>query len=512
MARALLCLAASSLCLLAGCFVASPNAGGAQASNGRNSPAVAAGQRPVDPAAIALPAGYHIEPVCTGLTYPTGMTFDDQGRLYVTESGYAYGEDFTTPRLLRVDRSQTTEIARGDVRDGMSNGPWNGVVFANNLLYICEGGVRDGGRIIGVSPKGGQLTEFIKGLPTMGDHQLNGPVVADGYLYFATGTATNSGVVGTDNADFGWLKRHRDFHDIPAKDITLTGQNFTTDNLLSPGSKEKVTTGAYVPFGTPTTAGQVIKGQVPCTGGIMRVSFAAAGGSPNIEVVAWGLRNPFGLAAGPDGRIFVTENSYDVRGSRPVWGTGDLLWALDPKTPGTWYGWPDYFAGERLEDNPGHYKAPGKDAPKTLIANPPNTPPKPVAWFGVHSSACGLDFDRSGKFGHRGDAFVAQFGDMTPGVGKLLAPVGFKVVHVDVTNGVVYDFAVNRGKENGPASALKHGGLERPIACRFSPNGDALYVLDFGVLTEDAKGKPHPVRNTGVLWKITRDATTATGG
>jgi len=252
----------------------------------------------------------------------------------------------------------------------------------------------------------------------------------------------------------------------------------------------------------------VIKGQAPCTGAVMRMSLN--GGKP--EVVAWGLRNPFGLAVSSDGQIFVTENSFDVRGSRPVWGTGDLLWALDLNNLGKWFGWPDYFAGERLEDNPGHFKAPGHDAPKTLIADPPNTPPKPLAWFGVHSSACGLDFDRSGRFGHRGDAFVAQFGDMSPGVGKLLAPVGFKVVHVDVTNGVVYDFAVNRGKENGPASALKHGGLERPVACKFSPAGDALYVLDFGVLTEDSKGKPHPVRNTGVLWKITRTENVATGG
>ena len=43
--------------------------------------------------------------------------------------------------------------------------------------------------------------------PAYGDHHTNGPVIKDGYIYFSTGTATNAGVVGPDNAEFGWLKR-----------------------------------------------------------------------------------------------------------------------------------------------------------------------------------------------------------------------------------------------------------------------------------------------------------------
>ncbi len=127
-----------------------------------------------------------------------------------------------------------------------------------------------------------------------------------------------------------------------------------------------------------------------------------------------------------------------------------------------------------------------------------------MTWFGVHSSADGLDIDRGDGFGFSGDAFVAQFGDMSPGVGKVLAPVGFKVVRVEIEGGIVHDFAVNRGKENGPASKLGRGGLERPVACRFDPSDHALYVVDFGVLTEDAQGNACPVANTGVLWRITR--------
>jgi hypothetical protein len=84
---------------------------------------------------------------------------------------------------------------------------------------------------------------------------------------------------------------------------------------------DKATTGAFSPFGRATTPGQKVPGRVPCSGAILRVR--PEGGK--VELVAWGLRNPFGLAFSPSGELFVTDNSYDERGSRPIWGTGDLL-------------------------------------------------------------------------------------------------------------------------------------------------------------------------------------------
>jgi hypothetical protein len=83
-------------------------------------------------------------------------------------------------------------------------------------------------------------------------------------------------------------------------------------------------------------------------------------------------------------------------------------------------------------------------------------------------------------------------------------------VRVDLTTGVIEPFAVNRGKKNGPASKLKTGGLERPVACRFDPSGEALYVVDFGIMTMDKTG-PKPRENTGVLWRIVRSDEPAQG-
>jgi hypothetical protein len=120
----------------------------------------------------------------------------------------------------------------------------------------------------------------------------------------------------------------------------------------------------------------------------------------------------------------------------------------------------------------------------------------------VHSSADGFDFSRNPAFGHVGEAFVAEFGDQAPATGKVLGPVGYKVVRVDVTNGLVEDFAVNRSRANGPASVLGGGGLERPVSARFDPEGRALYIVDFGVLSQLPNARPE--EGTGVLWRVVR--------
>jgi glucose/arabinose dehydrogenase len=256
-----------------------------------------------------------------------------------------------------------------------------------------------------------------------------------------------------------------------------------------------VTTGAFAPFGQVTQPGAIVRGQVPCSGAILRIP--ATGGKP--ELVAWGFRNPFGLAFSPDGALYATDNGYDDRGSRPVHGAGDLLWRVDS---GHWYGWPDYHGHRRLDDGD-HYTPSGKPVPAPVLADPPERPPQPVAVLAVHSSSDGFDVSRSARFGYAGRAFIAQFGDQVPTTGWVHAPVGFKVVMVDLRSGEIDDFAVNRGKMNGPASWLGGGGLERPIAARFDPSGDSLYVVDFGVLTMSSAGaRPQP--GTGALWRIHR--------
>jgi glucose/arabinose dehydrogenase len=503
--------------LLAACYAIRPTEGGGRAK---------AGERAYSAEAIALPAGYRIEAVATGLTYPTAVVFDDTGGLYVVEAGYAYGEDYTVPRLLKVRGRNLFETVAASPD---TNGPWTGAAYApggekgRGSFYVAEGGHRKGGRILRIGTDG-SVRPLIENLPSFGDHHTDGPVLGpDGMIYFGQGTATNSGVVGPDNADFGWLADHPGFHDTPCQDVTLAGVNYRSRDAR--GGKGEVETGAFSPYGTRTAEGQIIRGEIPCNGAILRIPPAGAhanagandAAAGKAELVAWGFRNPFALAFAPDGRLFAIDNGYDQRGSRPIWGAGELLWEVHQ---GNWYGWPDYSGaksvdhaeftpphGERprrlLQKPPGPWLATQAAAGRAVPEASPELPPAPAAVLPVHSSADGIDFSPSEAFGYAGQAFVAEFGDMAPQVGKVLEPVGFKIVRVDLARGVAEDFAVNR-RGLGPASRSGGGGLERPVALRFSPDGKSLYVADFGVMAVDAGGsKPRP--RTGAVWRIWKE-------
>src|SRR3954469_6485316 len=108
------------------------------------------GARKVDASDVAVPAGYQLRAVATGLTFPTGITFDSDGAIYVVESGYAYGEVWTKPRLLRIESTgRFREIAAGQ-----KNGPWTGVSFHDGNFYVAEGGELEGGRILKITANG----------------------------------------------------------------------------------------------------------------------------------------------------------------------------------------------------------------------------------------------------------------------------------------------------------------------------------------------------------------------
>jgi glucose/arabinose dehydrogenase len=339
------------------------------------------------------------------------------------------------------------------------------------------------------------MEELVADLPGIGDHQANAPVAGpDGKIYFGIGVATNCGVVGGDDYAFEWLAKHPEFCDIPGADITLVGRNYESPDFLG-SVTDRVSTGAYMPFGRPSAPGQVVPGQVKCTGSILRCN---PDGS-ELELVAWGFRNPYGLAFHPNGRLFATEHGMDERGARYVMDDPDDFYLVEQ---GRWYGFPDFASGVRLDDpswgEGGHGREP------VLAKHPEPSPPRPVATFKTHAAANGLDFCRDDAFGFPGQAFVACFGDLAPitTLTRALGPAGFKVVRVDPERGQVVDFAVN--KIAGPASMLPHQGFERPSHCRFGPDG-ALYVVDYGIIKiAPEAGGIRSQEGSGALWRIRR--------
>jgi glucose/arabinose dehydrogenase len=446
------------------------------------------GSRRHAPEDIGLPGGYAAELVAGGFTAPVHVSFDPDGNAYVTESGH---KSESPPRVFRVDTSTGECHLVVDLSDRWTpTGAATGAVWHDGGLIVTNTDT-----ILRVELDG-TVRELVTGLPGLGDHQTNHPVIGpDGRVYWGQGCVTNMGVVGADNFGYEWLATFPDHHDVPGGEIELAGRNFDVPDVLG-NPLSTVTSGAYAPYGTPTQPGQVIAGSPKASGAIL----SAEPDGSDLRVVAWGLRNPYGIAFAPDGRLFATEHGSDERGARWIVGDPDDLYEI---REGAWYGWPDFASGIRLDDP--HWGDGGTGREPVLARFPDPDPPKPLASFESHAAANGIAIAPGGGFGFDGQAFVTLFGDLAPvTTPRQVVPAGFKIVRVDLTTGAIHDFAVNRVQ--GPASKLFHGGFERPSHCAFGPDG-ALYVVDFGeIKIAPEKGGIRMKQGTGALWRIRRVA------
>lgn len=351
----------------------------------------------------AVPAGFRAVALAGGIDGPAGVAVDDLGSAYVIEGGN---------RLIRLGPGGGRDL----VSQGATGAMWTGVAQSHGVLYVTASGAVEGGQLLRIDFSG-RTNVVMSGLP-VGDHSIQSPRVGpDGLVYVGVGTVTRSGIV---DKDAPWRRTARNNHDIPCQDVTLSGHNAVEDHSQ---------TGAFVPYGTPTKAGQIIAGQVPCTGSVLRTS--QDGGA--VQLVAWGFENPRGLAFTPEGRLYLLDDRGD--GARA--GTGeDQLFAV---APGVWYGWPDLAAAPSA---------------KPLLATAPNPPPPALASFPAGVRATAFDVARADLFGGSVQAYIGLSAGRTA-----------KVVRVNLRDGSSADFA-------------DFPGGSGVAALQFSPDGQILYVLD----------------------------------
>lgn len=429
---------------------------------------------------VLLPNGYRMDQVLTGLTFPTSIAWDEQGRMYIAEAGYAYGPKEVGPgRIIRVeDAMMPVTSARTVVVDNL-NSPTTDVKVRDGEVYVAH---RSALSVV----RNGVRQDLITGLPS-GDH-FTGEIAFDNeWVYVGNGTVTNSGVVGDDNFRYGWAAEYPDLHDVPAVDVTLSGRNFPSLDLRTPNPTDTTSTGAFVPFGTTTSPGQVIPGSDRPGGAVYRVRPDGT----EAGVYAWGLRNPFGLGFDPSGRLIATDQGYDDRGVRPVANAPDVVFAIEE---GRWYGWPDYSAGIPLTDPT---FAPGSErGPLSLLLQGMPEPEKPLATLEPHVAAMKFDFAPP-AFEEGGRMFIASFGSADPVTCETRGPVGSSILALDLATGKVETFARNKSGRPAGRSLL---GLNHPIDAKFGPD-DCLYIVDFGVF-EISGQVPNAVPGTGVVWKI----------
>jgi glucose/arabinose dehydrogenase len=452
----------------------------------------------VNPSEVSVPEGYTVEVVVVGLSFPTGMGFGDDGTLYILEGGSVWPtRPALPPRILRLDRDRRLDAV---AEEGLG-GP-RGVAVHEGHLYVSAKGDYHS-RITRYELDGSNPTCVVDGLPDGGWHEPGGPVFGpDGLMYFGQGSVSQNGVV-LPHGFMVDLARHATAHDVPGVDVTLTGNDVDTEDPTAP-YPFIVHTGAFKPFGTPSQPGEVIKGRLKCSSGIWR---SRPDGS-DMELLAWGVRNPYGMAISSDGELYVSDNDFEEKGERAIKGDPDRVWhiakASTPHgsvTTPDWYGFPDLCADGLPAWHESHLPDRGRPA-KQLIADPPPWAGPAAYLEKPHSCMTKMDFCRTEAFGRPGRLFVSEWGTLAP----MNSPDpddlrnGFKVITVDVASGTAEDFVTNA--EPGPASMLGTGGIERPVDCKFAPDG-SLYVLDFGLSPVDV-GKHVSYGHTGVLWRVSR--------
>ena len=415
-----------------------------------------------------------LEMLFEDLSFPTSLAIGEDGTFYVAESGLSFHGPSPGGRVWRLESNARRTPLVENLR-----APVNGLTFHQNRLYVSEGG--HPARISYFDLDGRSQKVILDNLPGPGNYHTN--MVAfdgDGKLYFSQGAMTNSGIIGLDSYELGWLRRLPHSYDLPGYDITLNGVNVETPDPLNPRVGARTETGAFVAFGERTDRAQRIAAQLPCTAAVMRCNVDGS----DLELVAWGLRSAYGLGFLPDGRLLAIDQGADDRGSRPVGNVPDMLFEV---RQGAWYGWPDFIGDVPITDV--RYQPKRGAAPTFLLANHNELPPpeRPRLCFPPHTAAAKFAVAPESASLWAGQLFVALFGDEVPMTAPSGPKVGRSVVRVDPTDWSLHPFVTE--------------GLLRPIDVRFNSAGDEIYILDFGQFEMLDNGAVSAKPHTGKLWR-----------
>jgi glucose/arabinose dehydrogenase len=472
-------------------------------------------QRPIDRSVIEkYPSGFVLTPLAQGLNCPTAECFDAEGSLLVAESGiegcephiFGYHKDGSYFNVYPFNRT-VSFFPTGFV----IYGPVGGMVAWKGRVYVTHRD-RNGFGVITAFGYDGSHTTVVGGLPARGDYGVNDIAIGpNDRLFFTVGMATNSGIVGLDNA---WLKRYPGVHDEVyspnGTPIATTGAKFNSINPLQGFlHPETAVTGYGQPFG------QSIQSHLRSSDKPNGAVYSCRLDGAELEVRAFGLHNPRGVAVDENGHPFVSNDGMQVRGSRPVLNDPDVVVSVGR---GNFFGAPDFSTtGHPITDPeyrpPLSFLAPhGYDELSQLIDReasglrlPDDFSVLVAGVFPSQSGAAKMAFvPPDGPFKDlSGSIVVALDGDRAPfatGGLKLLGAVGGKVAIIDRGAKQVRDFL--RNTAGVPASQQPYGtvALERPCDVKFGPDG-SLYILDFGRMDNNGP-VPRYYPGTGAIFKL----------
>ena len=494
--------------------------------------------------------GYNIELGVGALTFPSNITHDGVDRIWITEAGIP-GVPPSVRSIILADSTtagtSTIVLTPEMLPTGRLIPPFTDLTYHDGMIWLAhrQKGANDWNvgaysRFDPANPAGTFQT-IVTNLPSVGDHSNNTLVFGeDGRAYFGQGSATNSGVVGADNAD--WLAMAPGFAEIAPVDLVFADTTFSPLAATDADPDANAVTAAYRPFdsGDPMSTYSVLaatpaspsNGIIAGSGTVYSFDPAADDPTATMRLEAWGLRNPFGLtfdAADPS-RLFISNNGSDIRGfagdtsaplnpetyvidgNRPIAGDWDELFVITTGGDTEFFGWPD-FLHDTLTNEPLSITDPQfcdspvlgtEDCPQPIFEKAFRdslTVQPAFAPVGPFVSVTGLEPSTSSNFGFENDLFVTESGSFSPQTGAF-SFTGYKIGRYNSTTGAKEDFLVNDGST--AVELFDSAGFNKPVSVAFL--GDMMLVVDLGVLEP---GINVFMPGTGKVWMVRKTNTTS---
>lgn len=480
----------------------------------------------IDRAVIEYPNEMTLTPFVGGLTAPCAMAFENdepgyKGSIIVAEAGVdgdptvigfkPNGQKFyvyPTHTQLPFFKDLYFRIY----------GPIGGMVASHGKIYVSHRD-KSGMGVITAFDYAGNHNTVVADLPAQGDYGVTDLAVhpSNGRLYFGVGATTNSGVVGLDNWEEGWVDQHPEISDHPLNPLKLNGYRFTTRNPKGGlfGGDDIANTGPFQKFGASRQLRIPASGVGKPTAAIYSANIEGG----DLRVEAHGIRLPRGLVFNDFGNLFATDDGMELRGTRPVRDDPDAVLRV-PLGGQIWYGWPDYTAdlqpvsNEKFQPPQQMIIATGYPELAAIVDHESSgliPPDRNALLRGVFPALSGAakmaivsDIAMDAFKPFRGSLIVALSGDRAPFATngqKLTGPQGYAVKRVDLDSKQVSDFILNTKRL--PRSMIKHSdadAMERPIDVKFGPDG-ALYIVDYGEMVMK-NGNEEVENKSGKIYRL----------
>jgi len=472
---------------------------------------------------VMIAQGFDIKLGIDGLNYPSNITIGN-GTIWVTEAGFP-GVPPTVKKVTlngAMPGKATIILTPAMLPLGMLLPPFTDITFKDGLIWISHRQVGANkwplGAVSHFDPANPAATfkTVIKNLPSAGDHSNNTIEFApNGRGYISLGSATNSGVVGSDNV-FKWVEDAPGFRDMAPVDITFAPNGFTALVPTPLDPDKNAVTAAYSAFDSGKKTSEYVvaaatpknpqDGVIAGVGSVYSFDPSAADVEGSLKLECWGLRNAFGLAfdASDASRLFISNNGADIRGqagnpndplnpatyvvqgNRPISNDYDEMFEITIGGSVEFFGWPDYFHDSKTNKPLSVTDARFCEAPLAIVCAQPLFAESfaktlvvkdAFAPVGQFVSVTGFAPSTSTKFGYKNNLFVTESGAFVPQTGAFKF-TGYKVSRFDHITGQKSDFVVNSGST--PEELFVPEKMNKPVSTIFM--GDTLLIVDLGVL------------------------------